>query len=437
MRNYLLLLPFLLCPFASQSQSTYFPPLVGSAWDTLSPASLGWCQNRIDSLYDFLEQKNTKGFLILKDGKIVLEKYFGTFTQDSSWYWASAGKTLTGFLVGMAQEQGFLDINDPTSQYLGTGWTACSPVQEAAITVRHQLTMSTGLDDGVLPDNDCTDPNCLEYLADPGTRWAYHNAPYTLLRDVLQGATGLTPNQWTYQQVGSRIGMYGLWIDVGWNNVHFSTPRAMARFGHLLLNNGIWDSDTLLHDQAYFTAMTTTSQPLNESYGYLTWLNGQNSFMLPGSQFVFGGSPIPNAPADMYMALGKNDQKIHVVPSEDMVVVRMGHSADSTSLVPIVFDNELWAYINALSCSLGAEDVMTANGAWSISPNPVSDRLVIRPPASGAYTAECIDALGHVVALLSFASEGILDTSAWRNGVYVLRIISSSGGAVQHRFVKQ
>ena len=67
-----------------QSQNLYFPPLSNTAtWDTVSPASLGWCVNEIDTLYNFLDKENTKGFLVLKDGKIVLEKYFGTFTQDS------------------------------------------------------------------------------------------------------------------------------------------------------------------------------------------------------------------------------------------------------------------------------------------------------------------------------------------------------------------
>lgn len=99
----------------SQSPSLYFPPKTGNTWQTTSPASLGICQERIDSLYNFLEVKNTKSFLLLKDGKIVLEKYFGTFVQDSIWYWASAGKSLSAFLVGQAQEEGLLDIQDKTS----------------------------------------------------------------------------------------------------------------------------------------------------------------------------------------------------------------------------------------------------------------------------------------------------------------------------------
>ncbi|MFN5596947.1 MAG: serine hydrolase, partial [Bacteroidota bacterium] len=94
-----------IAPQKASAQTTYFPPNTGT-WETTSPQSLGWCDANIDSLYNYLNQKNTKAFIILKDGKIVLEKYFGNFTQDSIWYWASAGKTLTAFTVGLAQQDG-------------------------------------------------------------------------------------------------------------------------------------------------------------------------------------------------------------------------------------------------------------------------------------------------------------------------------------------
>ncbi|HMX85554.1 MAG TPA: hypothetical protein PKD14_06435, partial [Saprospiraceae bacterium] len=61
------------------AQSLYFPPLLGKEWATTTPEQLGWCTEKIDSLYDFLQQKDSKAFMVLKDGKIVLEKYFGTF----------------------------------------------------------------------------------------------------------------------------------------------------------------------------------------------------------------------------------------------------------------------------------------------------------------------------------------------------------------------
>ena len=192
MRKLLFTFILITTTFATRAQNTYYPPISQTAfWDTLSPQSQGWCNDSINSLYQYLAKENSKAFILLVDGKIVLEKYFGTFTKDSSWYWASAGKTLTAFLVGKAREEGKLSLNDKSSDYLGSGWSSLTQAQEDAITIRHQLTMTTGLDDGV-SDNHCTLKSCLIYKADPGTRWAYHNAPYTLLDKVIETATGST-----------------------------------------------------------------------------------------------------------------------------------------------------------------------------------------------------------------------------------------------------
>jgi CubicO group peptidase (beta-lactamase class C family) len=344
---------------ASVSAQSYFPPNDSSEWDTLSPSSLDWCPEKIDSLYAFLDETNSKSFILLKDGKIVLEQYFDEHTDSSFWYWASAGKTLSSFLVGIAQEEGFLNINDTTSDYLGSGWTYSSPEEEEKITIWNQLTMTSGLDDGV-SNPFCTDDSCLIYLAEPETRWAYHNAPYTLLRPVLENATGQGINIYANQRLLNPIGMDGIFSYVGYDNVFSSTTRSMARFGLLIQNNGEWDGTQILSDEDYFSQMINTSQALNESYGYLWWLNGKSSFMLPGTQFVFDGSLFPNAPNDVIAALGKNGQIINVVPSENMVWVRMGN-ASSTELVETNLNIGVWNYINDLSCVSTVESFTNTN----------------------------------------------------------------------------
>lgn len=325
----------------------YFPPLTGSTWETTTAASLGWNETLLNDLYTYLQQKNTKAFIILKNGKIVAEKYFGTFTADSNWYWASAGKTATAMMVGIAQQEGYLNINNKTSDYIGTGWTSAPLAKENLITVRHQLTMTTGLDDAV-PDDYCTLPSCLQYKADAGTRWAYHNAPYTKLDKVIEAATGTSFSTYFQQKIRDRIAMNGMWLPSGYNNIYYSTPRSMARFGLLLLNKGKWDQTVIVSDSNYMAAQTSTSQNLNPSYGYLTWLNGKSSYMLPTLQAVFPGMLTPNAPTDMYAALGKNDQKIYVVPSQKIVVIRMGESAGNVQLALSSFDNELWGKLKSI-----------------------------------------------------------------------------------------
>ena len=360
-------LPCLLAPFALLAQETYYPPTTGSTWATTDPATLGWCTDQLPPLLDFLEASNTKAFIVLKDGRIVVEEYFGTFTQDSSWYWASAGKSLTAFLVGLAQQDGLLDIDEPSSTYLGNGWTSCTPEQESAITVRHQLTMTTGLNDGAM-DLDCTDPGCLQYLAEPGTRWAYYNAPYTKLDGVITHATGQSLNGYVYSKLGQTIGLLGLYVPVGYNNVYFSTPRAMARFGLLAMTGGQWNGTPIMSDSGYFTAMVAPSQNINPAYGYLWWLNGQDSYMLPGIQLSFTGPLMPDAPLEAYSAMGKNGQVINVVPAQGLVVVRMGDLPGGI-YVPNAYNNAIWERLNAVMC--------TGTG---LSPNPpptTNGRLIV------------------------------------------------------------
>lgn len=332
---------------APPPESRYFPPLSGETWETVSPADLGWSDTKLDELRNYLGAHGTKAFIILKNGRIATEWYLNGFTADSLWYWASAGKTLTTYLIGKAQEDGFLDIQAPTSRYLGEGWTSLSPQQEAQITLWHQLTMTTGLDDEV-PNLDCTLPRCLRYRTDPGARWSYHNAPYTLLGNVLEAATGKTRNQLSQEYLFETVGMQGAWMPLEFNRVFVSDARSMARFGLLMLSEGNWDGRTLLQDKAFLEVATTPSQEINPAYGYLWWLNGTSSHMLPRTQIRFTGSLIPSAPDELIAALGKNDQKIYVVPSEELVVIRLGDSAGESKLAASSFDTQLWTYLSAL-----------------------------------------------------------------------------------------
>ena len=328
---------------APNAQALYFPPLSSSEWEQTTPEELGWNTAFENELFDFLGEKNTKAFLILKNGRIVVEWYFDDHTQDSNWFWASAGKTLTAFMVGVAQEENFLSIDAPSSDYLGVGWTSTPREKEDLITVWHQLTMTSGMNDFRF---DCVTSDCLTFVADAGTRWAYHNGPYTLLQTVVANAS---QNEWTdyfNEKLRNRIGMDGFWFSTnGLNNVYFSTARSMARFGLLNLNSGVWDGEVILSDMDFLSEMKNSSQNINEAYGYLWWLNGKDSFRVPASQQQFDGALIPNAPTDLFSGLGRDDQKLYIIPSQDLVVIRMGESAEEELLGPSSFDNTLWGYL--------------------------------------------------------------------------------------------
>lgn len=430
----LLFVLFVVVGLNTKAQSLYFPPVVGSTWDTLSPTSLNWCPARIDSLYNFLDTNNTKAFIILKNGKIVLEKYFGTQTQTSTWYWASAGKSLTGFMVGIAQQEGYLSIADTSSKYLGQGWTNCTLAQERKITIRHQLTMTTGLDDGV-PNNHCTLDTCLIYKAPVGTRWAYHNAPYTLLDKVIQNATGTTLSSYVNLKLKSITGMTGSYFQVDDDNVFFSTARSMARFGLLVLNKGKWNNTPVMTDTAYFNAMTNTSQTLNKSYGYLWWLNGKSSFMVPQSQLVFQGKLMPNAPDDMVAAIGKNGQFINVIPSQKMVMIRMGEAPDASD-VPFLLNDQIWGHLNALPCTLTATKSAVNQVNIEVWPNPATDILAIKSNKN-IHKIEILSINGQLMqSLQPEQSEINISTAQLQTGLYLLKITDVNGGFVVRKIEK-
>jgi len=417
--------------FDLSAQSLYFPPIVGDTWETVSLEELSWCTDSIQPLYDYLEAEETKAFIVLKDGKIVLEKYFGGFTQNTPWYWASAGKSLTSFLIGMAQQQGSLSIDDPTSMYLGQGWTSCDSLAENQRTIRHQLTMTTGFNDA-FPNFDCLSPSCLNCIAEAGERWAYHNSPYTLLDSVLFYSTGLDANNFVKQNLKDQTGITGTYIKTGNNHVFYSRPRRMARFGLLMLNHGKWNQTPVMTDMNYYQEMIQPSQSLNPSYGYLWWLNGQSTYRLPQSQLVFDGPLMPHAPDDTYAALGKNGQLLDIVPSENLVLVRMGKSGQ-TDLIAHELNDKIWAYMNAIRCQTVAINKPVVKVAIRLAPNPTRGEVSIH--ANIPFTnIRIINSQGQVIfAQACQLVNGLeIEINDFLPGVYSVQIMAG-----QDLFVKR
>jgi CubicO group peptidase (beta-lactamase class C family) len=328
----------------TSSESMYFPSITSNTWETKSLSSLGWNQNTVQPLKDFLIQKNTKSFMILVNGRIVMEEYFNGHTAGTTWEWNSAGKTLVATTTGIAQQEGLLSINNKASDYLGTGWTSMPLVKENLISVRHLLTMTTGNDD---TKQYVIKPN-LTYVADAGTRWAYSNI-FQKLTDVVASASSKNFETYFNEKLKNKIGMDGFWNFGTIFTIYHSSTRSMARFGLLALNKGKWNNEQIINEP-FFNESISTSQNINPSYGYLWWLNGKASYMIPSEQTVYQGYLVPNAPTDMYSAMGANDQRIYVIPSKKMVVIRMGNASDPSNPNFAVsgFDNELWKKINAV-----------------------------------------------------------------------------------------
>lgn len=418
------------------SQTLYFPPNTGNDWDTISPSSLNWCNEKVENLYGYLDTTNTKAFILLQDGKIVLENYFNNHTPTSAWQWASAAKTITAFMVGIAQQENHLKISDTSSMYLGEQWTSLLPNQEQKITIFNQLTMTSGLDDAV-PDHFCTLSSCLIYKADAGSRWAYHNGPYTLLDKVIENATGLTLNNYTTQKLKNPIGMSGLFVPVGYNNIFYSNAQSMARFGLLMLNKGNWNGNQILTDKEFYNQMINSSQNLNKSYGYLWWLNGKSSYMIPNTQFVFNGPLNPNAPEDMFVAIGKDGQFLNIVPSKNMVWLRMGESSNS-DFVPFLMNDKIWEYINDLNCDpVSGNHMNNLQNNLKIYPNPCLEKVNFEAQES-ISKIEIYNALGQLIQILEANNKIVsLSTNQLKQGLYSAKIYYQSGKIFYGKFIKE
>ncbi len=301
--------------------------------------------------------------------------------------------------------------------------------------------MTSGLDDGVI-DPYCTDPGCLIYKADAGTRWAYHNAPYTLLDNVIENSTGQNFNVYFNNKIRSRIGMNGLWLPSGYNNVYFSSARSMARYGILIQNHGVWDADTLLHDSLYFNAMVNTSQDLNKSYGYLWWLAGKESYMIPQTQIVFPGTWAPDAPSDMIAALGKNGQILNVVPSLGLVLVRMGDPPDTSLYISTYFNNQIWQLLNNIICNQTAIKTSTKTPAdFNLAqnyPNPFNPETIInyQLTINNFVSLKVYDILGREITTLvneekpAGSYEVSFNGSGLPSGVYFVRMTAGEFSSV-------
>jgi len=169
--------------------------------------------------------------------------------------------------------------------------------------------------------------------------------------------------------------------------------------------------------------MTNSSQSLNKSYGYLTWLNGKESYMIPQTQFVFPGSLCPAAPADMYAALGKNGQLINVVPSQGLVIIRMGNAPDNQFEIMNAFNNLIWQQLNKVICNtVGTAEPLDKSNAFTIYPIPANTEInIINRNASKGFKAFLVDVSGHLITIARDSKN--LNVSGIAPGAYILNII--------------
>jgi CubicO group peptidase (beta-lactamase class C family) len=322
--------------------AAYSPP--AGTWATVEPAEVGWDPVALQAALDFAGARASRAMVVVVGGRVIAQQTWGVdlgFARDI----ASAQKSVTALLIGNLAAAGKVAVTEPVVTYLGSGWTQVSPAQEAAITVRHLLTMTSGLTDD------------LRFEAAPGTSWRYNTNAYQQLPRVVEAVAHGTIDAVTRSELFDPIGVSSTsrWRDrpglgrfsTDGNGRRIQglvmTAPDMARVGVLVARTGEWNGGTVLTDPRYLATALDSSQELNPSYGYLWWLNGKDAMVLPGPPARRPGPLIPTAPADLVAALGHDDQKIYVCRSLDLVVTRIGANAGTRSFDALSgFDAELW-----------------------------------------------------------------------------------------------
>ena len=349
----LLALTALLTATGLSAQSLYFPSS-DEHWEQIDPETVGWNTALLSAALDLAGELDSSGVVILHRGRIMAERYWelenpsqryqnflqGRDTKDRAIEdVASAQKSIVAVLAGIAQERGLISIDDQVSKYLGTGWSRASEQQEAAITIRHLLSMNSGLAAN------------MTYSAAAGGVWLYNTPAYHYVMRILEEVAGTDRNQLTSDWITEPLGMeYSSWTPRPWADAAIgsgfsTTARELARFGLMIQAGGRWQDQEVIADRAYLEAMLSPSQGLNPAYGFLWWINGQEFSLGAGAGARrVDGSLIPAAPDDLVAMQGALDRKLYLVPSLDLVVVRLGATGSSND---VNFNNAFWPALMA------------------------------------------------------------------------------------------
>ena len=289
----------------------------------------------ISNAVNYAEQKNSAALLIVHRGKIVVERYWQG-QQTNRWAdSASMAKTVTALLIGMAIQEGKIrSIEEPAATYL----PAWSKDARRQITIRQLLNMHSGL----RPQGEYDDPfsdacylalgtdsrsmvSHVPLVVAPGTTNSYNNANYQALGFVLEAATGQPYAAYLSQKLWQPLGNAdsALWLDKEGGSAHtfgflFATARDWARIGLLILNEGRWNGRSIV--SADWIREMTRASPTNPNYGHGLWIgSGKGSKRTDQKE--------PFATDDVIYLNGRHKQRVYIVPSCQLVIVRQGEQA--------------------------------------------------------------------------------------------------------------
>lgn len=276
-------------------------------------------------------QKRTAAVVVVYKGELVGEKYWKEkeITADTRlWGW-SMNKSIMNALTGILIKKGKLDLNAlaPVPEWLND--------KRRDITLNDLLHMSSGLkwneDYGGVANTTkmlFRDPDCYKtaiiapFDKKPDTEWKYSSGTANILSGIIR-STIHNDNEYhafPYRELFNKIGMSSMILEtdasgnfVG-SSFGYAVARDWARFGLLYYNKGIWKGDTIL-PRGWVDYTRTPARASKGKYGAMFWLNEAHQ--------------LPDAPEDTYSCQGHRGQRVFIIPSRNLVIVRLGFSEEN------------------------------------------------------------------------------------------------------------
>lgn len=296
-------------------------------------------QDKYQQLTDqILNQDNqtglkTRALLVVKNGQVVAESYAEGISESTQLLGWSMGKSLTAMMLARMQAMGLADLEQKA------GFAQWQSDARQEITLEQLLTMSSGMkfDETYAPGSDSTrmlftaqsaSDIALTATADksPGSHFSYSSGTTNILmrwmRDELGSNQALL--DFFHNEILQPLNMADTTFEVDPSGLYvgssyiFATARDWAKLGLLMLENGVWQGQQLLQKEWVSAAQKPVAADNYQKYGYQFWLNQ-------------GGEDIrwDKIPPDAYMMMGNRKQVLMVVPSKDMVLVRLGWTSGS------------------------------------------------------------------------------------------------------------
>jgi CubicO group peptidase (beta-lactamase class C family) len=321
-------------------------------WLPGEPEEHGFSGDGLASMAAVAEESDSHCLVVTQGGVLIGEWYWednGPDVDQDNVY--SVTKSVTSALVGIAVERGELDIEAPV------GFPEWAGTDSEEISLRNLISNDSGrewsfdtdyVQLGLAPDQTGYALG-LGHAEPIGTWWEYNNAAIQTVERALVGATGNSVASYAQEHLFNKIHMTAAMDqDDAGNTLTYqgvsASCRDLARFGYLYLRGGRWAGGVQVVPESWVSASTTPSTPLNDAYGFMWWLNRDGHWILPSTPLrdEGDGKLVPDAPDEMFAAMGAFGQLVVVDPTTETVWVRLGPT-DLGDAAGIAKMKDLWA----------------------------------------------------------------------------------------------